>query len=165
MKTKKVGRKISLILITVTFLVLGVNIAFSKSVSKINFSKVSISSSDLGFHTIGIAHEVILKSGWSIEGEAEILLISEEDTTTLAPSLTVKKYIKSTLPLEFWCGGRIGIMFEGLFFSASVGSKWLLGKAFTIEPFLRLSYYTSILPLEMLPHGLGFSLGLGLGIR
>lgn len=148
-----------------SFLLLGINTAFSKSVSKINFSRVKISPSDSRFYTIGIAHEVIFKSGWSIEGEGGILFLSEQGSITLAPSLTVKKYIKFTLPFEFWFGGGVGITWGGVSYSASVGSKWLLGKAFTIEPFFRLNYYALMLPLEMLPHGFGFSLGLGLGIR
>lgn len=165
MKSKKVGKKIFLVLIALAFLALAVNIAYAKRVSKINLSKVITSSSDSAFHTIGIAHEVIFKSGWSIEGEGGILFLSKQGGATLIPSLTVKKYIESTVPLKFWLGGGIGVMFEGFFFSASVGSKWLLGKAITIEPFLRLNYYALMLPLEMLPHGLGFSLGLGIGIR
>jgi len=154
LKSKKATKKIFLVLIVLTFLVPGLNIAYAKRVSKINFSKVRTSSSGSAFHTIGIVHEVIFKSGWSIEGEGGILFLSEQGDATLAPSLTVKKYIESTTPLEFWLGGGIGVMFEGLFFSASVGTKWLLGKAIIIEPFLRLNYYALMLPLEMLPHGL-----------
>lgn len=168
LKSKKATKKIFLVLLVMmSFLLLGINTAFSKSVSKVNFSRVIISSPDLSFYAVSIAHEVIFKSGWSIEAESGILLIPEEGNAVvmLAPKLTIKKYIKSTLPFEFWFGGGVGIIWGGVSYSASVGSKWLLGKAFTIEPFFRLNYYALMLPLETLPHGFGFSLGLGLGIR
>jgi len=165
-------------LITVIFLGLSVNTAFSKNVAKINFSKVNINSLDFGFYTSSIGYEIIFKSGWSVEGEMGALLISEEKTIkkgiviiqlgdiTLmpAPSLTIKKYIKATASSEFWCGGGMGYHIWGPFFYIIGGFKQLLGKAFTIEPFFRINYYTVTLPLEI-PNRLGFGLGLSLVIR
>lgn len=115
----------------------------------------------------GADYERTLSSGLTVHGEAS--LSSETLVTGLRGLLGIKKYLKPTAPEGLWIGGFasmdywsmsfLGIKIaSGTFFGfgAEAGYKYFFTPNLSVEPFVRVGYYTG-------DRGFALSLGAGIG--